>query len=87
MSGNKNYILRGKDMERMKAACGNCAGVGKRIEWGIQPGVYDEDGFHKAIREEIVCEACNGKGYTEYAVFSVEEAEAILKHCGLSTES
>jgi hypothetical protein len=37
--------------------------------------------------EEVVCTQCNGTGYTEYAVFSIEEAEAILKHCGLTTES
>ena len=33
------------------------------------------------------CGNCGGKGWREYAVFTVDEARAILKHCGLSTES
>lgn len=38
-------------------------------------------------KEETICETCNGRGYTEYATFTLEEANAILKHCGLTTES
>ena len=67
-------------MNVMNVSCGNCAETGKVINWKIV-----SDGI--AEREEIVCEACNGKGYTEYATFTLEEAKAILKHCGLSTES
>ena len=62
-------------MERMLVICRNCGGIGKTII---------KSGFMK--KEETCCTQCNGKGYTEYAVFTVEEAEAILKHCGLSTE-
>ena len=63
-------------------ACGGrgCVEVWKMVE-------YDEL-LHTgtAQREEATCGNCNGKGYVEYPVFSVEEAKAILKHCGLSTE-
>lgn len=42
---------------------------------------------HTLQAEDVNCPTCNGRGYTDYAIFSIEEAEAILKHCGLSTES
>ena len=70
-------------MNTMQVTCGNCAGIGYKFRHKL---IIDNiPGTLK--REEITCESCNGKGYTEYAVFSVEEAKAILKHCGLSTES
>ena len=62
-------------MERMLVICRNCGGIGKTII---------KSGFLK--KEEKICTQCNGIGYTEYAVFSVEEAEAIMKHCGLDKE-
>lgn len=68
----------------MQITCGSCAGIGKNYNW---KAVYMDDISGTIEREEVVCAACNGKGWTEYAVFSVEEAKAILKHCGLSTES
>lgn len=68
----------------MTETCGCCAGIGKQTIWKV---VDSNDKTGTARREETVCGACNGKGYTEHAVFSIEEAEAILKHCGLSTES
>ena len=64
-------------MERMMAMCGGCAGIGHTV-------VYEPLDDISVKRKEITCDICNGKGYTEYAVFSIEEAEAILKHCGLS---
>lgn len=67
-------------MNVMNITCGNCAGIGKQIIWKA----VDDFGMMK--KEEIVCSACNGKGYTEYATFTIDEAKAILKHCGLSTE-
>jgi hypothetical protein len=71
-------------MERMQRICGNCGGMGSFLGWkhveSNNPIVMLEDA-------QIVCTQCNGTGYTEYAVFSVEEAEAILKHCGLIVES
>lgn len=66
--------------------CGNCGGTGRAINWKV----VSEDtktGIGTMQSEKVVCPCCNGKGWTEYAVFSVEEAKAILKHCGLSTES
>lgn len=71
-------------MERRQRTCGNCCGIGKVINW-IAVDLDDINGFMQ--KEETFCTQCNGTGYTEYAVFSVEEAEAILKHCGLSTEN
>ena len=71
-------------MNIMKVTCGTCAGTGKHYNW---KAVYMDDLSTTVKQEEIVCKACNGKGYTEYATFTLEEAKAILNHCGLSTES
>ena len=73
-------------MNKKRVVCENCGGRGYTMEYFIVPGVYDTDGFHKMQSEKKVCCNCNGEGYTEHAVFTVEEARAILKHCGLSTE-
>lgn len=67
-------------MHKMNIICANCAGLGQTHIW--EPA--DKDTLQMKIN---VCEHCNGKGYTEYSVFTAEEAEVILKHCGLSTES
>ena len=71
-------------MNVMQVLCGNCAGVGKQINWKV---VDINDNMGTMEKEEVVCKECNGKGYTEYATFTLEEAKAILKHCGLTTES
>ena len=71
-------------MNIVKVTCGTCAGIGKKINWKI---ITMENNIGTAEKEEVVCEVCGGKGYTEYANFTLEEAKAILKHCGLSTES
>lgn len=64
-------------MNRMKVTCGTCCGYGNEIRWKDVP-------FRNTMeREESICGSCGGKGYTEYAIFSIEEAEAILKHCDL----
>lgn len=70
-------------MNVRRVICDNCSGIGKRTIWKVVD-VNDHTGTAKT--EKIVCRECNGKGYTEYATFTIEEAEAILKHCGLSTE-
>ena len=71
-------------MNVMKVTCGSCAGIGKQEV----VKVVDTNGNIGALkREEVICEVCCGKGYTEYATLTLEEANAILKHCGLSTES
>lgn len=67
-------------MKIMQVTCGNCAGYGYSMKW-------EDNGSNTLQCKKYECEACNGKGYSEHAVFSVEEAKAILKHCGLSTES
>lgn len=69
-------------MERINIMCKKCAGIG----YTNQRFIPCDDGM--TIREEHdTCDECNGVGHTEYAIFSIEEAETILKHCGLSTES
>lgn len=66
-------------MRRMQVTCGNCAGIGYYVTW-------EDIGANTLQKKEIWCKECNGNGYTEYAVFSIEEAEAIFKHCGLDKE-
>ena len=61
----------------MQVMCGSCAGIGKQINWRAV------DDFGTIVKEEVVCGACDGKGYIEYATFTLEEANAILEHCGL----
>lgn len=72
-------------MKRMQVTCGNCAGMGHTTLWKT---VSEDKETHICTMESetVVCEDCNGLGYTEYAVFSIEEAEAILKHCCLDKE-
>ena len=68
----------------MNKTCDTCLGRGKRDVWVTS---YTDSITNTMTKsEEIVCKACNGKGYTKCAAFSIEEAEAILKHCGLSKE-
>ena len=69
-----------------RITCVTCGGAGKVIEWKVVE-IDEKAGVGRAQSEEVVCTNCNGVGYTKYPVFSVEEAKAILKHCGLSTES
>jgi len=71
-------------MNVMQVMCGSCAGIGKQTNWKV---VDMSDNMSTMEKEEVVCGACNGKGYTEYATFTLEEANVILKHCGLITES
>ena len=65
--------------------CGNCGGRGRTTVWKAI-SVDETTGVCTMNSEVVKCESCNGHGYAEYAVFSVEEAKAILKHCGLNTE-
>lgn len=73
-------------MNTMQMVCSSCAGIGHTVVWKIVSTDSDSD-ISTMEKEKIMYECCKGKGYTEYAVFSVDEAKAILKHCGLSTES
>lgn len=73
-------------MKRMIENCWNCSGMGHTTKW--KAVVEDEStGTGTMQREDTVCESCGGKGYKEYAVFSIEEAQVILKHCGLTAKS
>lgn len=70
-------------MEIINVLCEKCAGLG----YTKQNIIPNDDGMTVTIEKDI-CDECNGVGHIEkYAVFSVKEAKAILKHCGLSTES
>lgn len=63
-------------MYKMVRTCYTCSGCG-RVD------VYKVVSEGMAQREETVCGNCGGKGYKEFAVFTLEEAAAIMKHCGL----
>ena len=67
-------------MNKIKFMCGECAGIG----YINQKYVEHNDG--KYYIEQDACKKCNGKGYIEYVMFTLEEAEVILKHCGLNTK-
>lgn len=71
-------------MEINRISCGKCCGSGQTIVWKFKD---IQDNMGTAYSEEMTCTQCGGCGYIEYPVFSVEEAKAILKYCGLSTES
>ena len=77
-------------MIKQQVTCGTCGGTGKTIITVVDDFKFIDPSYGRigtAHNEERVCLACNGKGYTEYARFTIDEANAILKHCGLSTES
>jgi hypothetical protein len=65
--------------------CGNCAGIGHINLW-VTTGDKDANGYETANRQTEECPQCGGKGYTEYAMFTVEEAKHIMKACGIQTE-
>ena len=71
-------------MKTMHLTCDNCAGLGYLNEYHEVSRIGETVTME---RKEVICEKCSGKGYLEYAIFSMDEAKAILKHCGLSTES
>ena len=72
-------------MNIMRRTCGTCSGFGMHSKLTVIE--INDDGTFTTKPEEVMCNDCGGKGYTEYAEFTVEEAKAILKHCGLSVES
>lgn len=65
--------------------CAYCGGTGRVTIWK-EVSKDTETNTCTLQSEEVTCEKCNGTGWIDYPVFSVEEAKAILKHCGLSTE-
>ena len=68
-------------MKTIQQTCGTCVGRGKIVHWKTisKPG----DNYMMAEKVEEECCFCGGEGYTEYAAFTVEEAQAILKYCGI----
>lgn len=69
-------------MDVNRVSCDQCGGLGYTVSY--EPDSYDpKTRIGKAKRKEIKCENCDGRGWFEYATFSVEEAKAILQHCGL----
>ena len=73
-------------MEQKREFCVYCGGSGTIIRWIVNEPMSTTDySVAHAVKEK--CIRCNGKGYTEYALFTLEEANTILKHCGLSTEN
>jgi RecJ-like exonuclease len=73
-------------MKRMQVTCVHCGGIGKSFDYSNIISANNETGVVVFGEKYVVCNYCNGKGYTEYAVFSIEEAETILKHCGLNVD-
>lgn len=70
-------------MDVIKERCKVCDGFGKQTNWKNIP--LDEI-LGTLEQVEVECEACKGKGYIEYAVFSREEATAILEYCNLNKD-
>ena len=63
-----------------KIECGQCHGIGREQVW------QGEVGSNIIKRVEVTCPQCNGKGYTTYPVFTVEEAVEISKYFGFKIE-
>jgi hypothetical protein len=73
-------------MTKVNQTCGTCGGTGIIHNWIVEKGSGNY-AWGLAKSEDVKCTACDGKGYTEYAMFTPEEAKQIMKVCGLSTES
>ncbi len=65
-----------------RICCPACYGTGKIQQWVMTETNPDGTGTLKA--EDCTCGNCSGKGYTEYPVFTVEEAKVIAKHFGFN---
>jgi hypothetical protein len=72
-------------MTRIPVTCGNCGGSG-HITIFRTISEDKETGVCESRFDEVDCEQCGGAGYVKYAAFSIEEAEVIMKHCGLTWE-
>lgn len=70
-------------MKMMVKYCPSCNGLGKQTHWNLV-SLNELSGTLEEV--EVECEACKGKGYIEYAVFSREEATAILEYCNLNKD-
>ena len=63
-----------------KIGCSSCYGDGTTQQWVIAETADVNTGAFRL--EECVCDTCKGTGYTEYPVFTVEEAKVIAKYFG-----
>ena len=72
-------------MDIIRECCNMCGGTG-RIEVFKSFVRSESKGFEGVETEKVPCVTCDGKGCKEYARFTIEEANAILKHCGLGEE-
>ena len=68
-----------------KIVCGQCFGTGHVESWEVIEDT-NEKCYGIAVRNEILCPQCGGKGYTTYPVFTVEEAVKIAQHFGFDIE-
>lgn len=71
-------------MKTIRQPCSACGGTGFLEIWEAAEE-KDTNGYCIAVNRREKCCACDGKCYTEHAEFTVEEAQAILKHCGIIT--
>lgn len=72
-------------MNTHRMTCGNCGGDGHLKTWKAI-SMNEETGTGTLKCEDVKCEKCNGTGWVEYITFSVDEAKAILNHCGLGVD-
>jgi len=65
-------------MERIQKTCNSCGGVGHITYYKVTSEDPDSD---RGIAQEVVeeCSVCGGKGWKEYALFTIEEAEALIR--------
>lgn len=74
-------------MKLVQEICENCHGFGE-VTYYKTDEVNDNTGFCIAHQVTEKCDRCRGSGYVEeYVMFTVKEAQAILKHCGLDAEN
>ena len=71
-------------MKTILQPCSACGGTGFLEIWEVT-SEKDANGYCIAVNRRQKCGTCGGKCYTEHAEFTVEEAQAILKHCGIIT--
>ena len=68
-------------MKIINVTCPGCNGKGFMTIWHEVQTKRDEDGMFIARTE--MCSECKGEGNVPRPEFTVEEAIAILEHCGL----
>ena len=65
-----------------KIVCMQCQGRGEVEGWIVTEDIDLDPSVGRLCRTTQTCPNCNGKGYTTYPVFTVEEAKVIAKHFG-----